>query len=447
MAENGGDSLAQIELAAQQGDEDAQLDAALAYMSENKPNSVEKAIYWIRKVFLTHSTRVTPDQIITANPISLDVRAKTIVLAKGGESLVDMILRTSACTVCRDNKSDKALIGMEGTKFYRTVWDLIAWALLSSCSIQPAEEDCSICHSPLQMLFVDYHHFVKEAGEDLVVRCLTFGAEFHKRYSLLWFDGQHYRVVSQEDVRDQDKVDVDYFTRSINLYAAQGNYEDAAAAAKLALQQFPGDPALLNVVTGLLNGGKGGICEAIVDMHLAKQPEDPLGLLFKSELLLHNYRIGTPPKQELLKEADKLVQKAMKLSGRADWQEAELLQCDIARLSKVEPDRVESLYLALTSKYPKFPAAKYGLGLHYLDTKPELAAQQFAAGESLMPTDPLFLFGQVRALIKATRYEQAAAILERAKPLNPNHPLLRILADEIKKSSSNGDQQEHQRFH
>ncbi len=442
------EALARIELEAQEGDVNAQLDAAIAYMSDDSHGSAAKAIHWIRKVFLTSSTRVTPDHIVPANKTSIEVRGKTLALAKTGEPLVDMIIRTSVCKTCRDTSTDKTLIGLEGTKFYRTVWDFIAWALLSSSSVQACDQVCALCASPIEMLFVDYHHFVKEAGEDLVVRSLTFGFDFKKRYSLLWFNGEGYRLVSQEDIRDEDKVDADYFARSINQYTAVGNYDDATAAAKLALQQFGGDPKLLSVISGLLSGDKAGICEAIIDAHLEHRPGDSEGMLCKAELLLHKYRLATPSQEQLVQEADQLVTRALSTSGRKDWQEAELLHCDIARLSNKNPEKVETLYQEVVSKYPNFAAARFGMALHYLETAPEKALQHFSAGESLRPTDPSFPLGQAQALIRCHRLDEAYAAIERAKRLSPSHPMLHILVDEIEKAKTNSMvDQDPQRYH
>jgi tetratricopeptide (TPR) repeat protein len=440
--------LARIELQAQEGDVNAQLDAAVAYMSDDKPSSAAKAIYWIRKVFLTSSERVAPDHILPANKTSIDVRAKTLALAKAGEPLVDMIIRTSICKTCKDTSTDKTLIGLEGTKFYRTVWDFIAWALLSSSSVQASDHPCAVCSSPLEMLFVDYHHFVKEASDDLVVRSLTFGFDPKKRYSLLWFNGENYRLVSQEDIRDEDKVDAEYFVRSINQCTALGNYDDAVAAGKLAVQQFGGDPILLNVISGLLAGDRTGICEAIIDAHLNHRPGDPAGMLCKAELLLHKFRITSPAQMDLVKEADQLVTRALSTSGRKDWQEAELLHCDIARLSEDNPEKVEKLYQEAVNKYPNFAAARFGFGLHYLETAPEKAIDQFMAGENLRNNDPSFPLGQAQALIKCNRFDEAQAAIERAKRLNPAHPMVRILLDEVEKFKANPvADQDQKRYH
>jgi len=446
---DGAETLARIELEAQEGDVNSQLDAAIAYMSDSTPGSAAKAIYWIRKVFLTSSDRTTPSLIVSANKTSLEVRGKTLALAKAGEPLVDMLIRTSKCQSCGDTSTDKTLIGLEGAKFYRTVWDFIAWALLSSSSVQPSEEKCALCGAPLEMLFVDYHHFVKESGEDLIVRSLTFGFDPNKRYSLLWFNGENYRVVSQEDIRDEDKVDAEYFVRSINGYTAAGNFEDAAAAAKLALQQFGGDPNLLTVVGGLLAGDKSGICEAIIDSHLDQRPGDPPGLLCKADLLLHKYRLGAPAAIELVREAEQLVNRALSTSGRKDWQEAELMRCDIARLSgDSSPEKVESLYQEIVSKYPNFPAARFGAGLYYLEINPEKALTQFGAGENLSPGDPMFPIGQAQAFLKSNRFDEAQAAVERAKRLNPTHPMLRILQDEITNAkTSSSAEKEPKRYH
>ncbi|MBS2002123.1 MAG: hypothetical protein U0103_01010 [Candidatus Obscuribacterales bacterium] len=433
---DGAETLARIELEAQEGDVNAQLDAAIAYMSDNNPASAARAIYWIRKVFLTNSDRTTPTLIVPANKTSLEVRGKTIALAKSGEPLVDMLIRTSKCQTCGDTTTDKTLIGLEGVKFYRTVWDFIAWALLSSSSVQASDQKCDLCGAPLEMLFVDYHHFVKESGEDLIVRSLTFGFDPNKRYALLWFDGKDYRVVSQEDIRDEDKVDADYFIRSIIGYTAASNFEDAEAAAKLALQQFHGEPKLLSVVTGLLAGNKADICEAIINGHLDHRPGDPAGLLCKAELLLHKYRVGSPSATELVKEADQLVNRALSTSGRKDWREAELMRCDIARLSGDKgADKVESLYEDVVSKFPNFAAARFGAGLFYLEHDPEKAITQFSAGEELSPNDPMFALGQAQAYLKLQKVEGAQASIDRAKKLSPAHPMLALLQEELAKSS------------
>ncbi len=432
---DGAETLARIELEAQEGDVNAQLDAAIAYMSDNSPGSAAKAIYWIRKVFLTNSDRTTPTLIVQANKTSLEVRGKTLALARSGEPLVDMLLRTSKCQTCGDTSTDKTLIGLEGVKFYRTVWDFIAWALLSSSSVQPSDQKCDLCGAPLEMQFVDYHHFVKESGEDLIVRSLTFGFDPHKRYSLLWFDGKDYRVVSQEDIRDEDKVDADYFIRSINGYTAAGNFEDAEAAAKLALQQFGGDPKLLTVVNGLLAGNKISVCESIIDGHLEQRPGDPAGLFCKAELLLQKFRVGKPAAIELVKEADLLVNRALSTSGRKDWQEAELMRCDIARLSgDSSAEKVETLYEEVVSKFPNFAAARFGSGLFYLENDPEKAINQFIAGESLSAGDPMFALGQAQAYLKLKKLDQARSAIERAKQLSPTHPMLPMLEDELAKA-------------
>ncbi len=446
---DGAETLARIELEAQEGDVNAQLDAAIAYMSDSNPGSAAKAIYWIRKVFLTNSDRTTPSLIVAANKTSIEVRGKTLALAKAGEPLVDMLIRTSKCQTCGDTSTDKTLIGLEGVKFYRTVWDFIAWALLSSSSVQPPDQKCDLCGAPLEMLFVDYHHFVKESGEDLIVRSLTFGFDPNKRYSLLWFDGENYRIVSQEDIRDEDKVDADYFIRSINGYTAAGNFEDAAAAAKLALQQFAGEPNLLTVVSGLLLGDKSGICEAIIDAHLDQRPGDPSGLLCKAELMLHKYRVSSPSAINLVREAEQLVNRALSTSGRKDWQEAELMRCDIARLSGDTPaEKIEALYEEIVNKYQNFAAARFGMGLHYLETDPEKALNQFGAGENLSPNDPTFPLGQAQALLKLKRFDEAQGSIERAKRLNPNHPMVRLLQGEISNAkTSSSSEQEPKRYH
>jgi hypothetical protein len=435
---DGAETLARIELEAQEGDVNAQLDAAIAYMSDNNPGSAAKAIYWIRKVFLTNSDRTTPTLIVPANKTSLEVRGKTLALARSGEPLVDMLIRTSRCQTCGDTSTDKTLIGLEGVKFYRTVWDFIAWALLSSSSVQASDEKCALCSAPLEMLFIDYHHFVKESGEDLIVRSLTFGFDPNKRYSLLWFDGKDYRVVSQEDIRDEDKVDADYFVRSITGYTAAGNFEDAAAAAKLALHQFGGEPKLLTVVSGLLAGNRADVCEAIIDRHLDQRPGDPAGLLCKAELLLHKYRIGSPSSTNLVKEADQLVNRALSTSGRKDWQEAELMRCDIARLSGDSSiEEVENLYQDVINKFPNFAASRFGMGLFYLENAPDKAITQFSAGEKLSPNDPMFPLGQAQAYLKLKKLEEAKAAMERAKSLNPSHPMLNLLDEELTKAQSN----------
>ncbi|HEY9733051.1 MAG TPA: hypothetical protein V6C89_14125 [Drouetiella sp.] len=435
---DGAETLARIELEAQEGDVNAQLDAAIAYMSDNNPGSAAKAIYWIRKVFLTNSDRTTPTLIVPANKTSLEVRGKTLALARSGEPLVDMLIRTSKCQSCGDNSTDKTLIGLEGVKFYRTVWDFIAWALLSSSSVQSSDEKCSLCGSPLEMLFIDYHHFVKESGEDLIVRSLTFGFDPNKRYSLLWFDGKDYRVVSQEDIRDEDKVDADYFVRSINGYTAAGNFEDAAAAARLALQQFSGEPKLLSVISGLLAGNKAEVCEAIIDGHLDQRPGDPPGLLCKAELLLHKYRVGPPSAVNLVREAEQIVTRALSTSGRKDWQEAELMLCDIARLSGGNSaEKVENLYQEVVNKFPNFAASRFGMGLFYLENDPDKAITQFSAGESLSPNDPMFPLGQAQAYLKSKKIEEAKAAIERARLLSPNHPMLNLLQEEVTKAQAN----------
>ena len=92
---DGAETLARIELEAQEGDVNAQLDAAIAYMSDSNPGSAAKAIYWIRKVFLTSSDRTTPTLIVSANKTSIEVRGKTLALAKTGEPLVDMLIRAT----------------------------------------------------------------------------------------------------------------------------------------------------------------------------------------------------------------------------------------------------------------------------------------------------------------------------------------------------------------
>lgn len=432
---DGTETLARIELEAQEGDVNAQLDAAIAYMADSNPSSAAKAIYWIRKVFLSSSERSTPEIIVPANRTSIEVRGKTMDLARAGEPLVDMLIRTSSCTACKDTSTDKTIIGLEGTKFYRTVWDFIAWALLSSSSVQPCEEVCAICRAPLTMLFVDYHHFVYESKEDLVVRSLTFGFDPDKRYSLLWFNGQDYRVVSQDDIRDEDKVDADYFVRSINQYCAAGNFEDAAAAATMALQQFGGEPKLLEVIPNLLSGNKTDVAEALIEAHLNERPGNPPALLCKAEALLQRYRHSSTLAPEALKEANAIVDRALSTSGRKDWQEAELLRCDIARLSGESDEKVESLYKEAVNKYPSFAAARFGFGLHYLDKDPEQALVQFATGENLSPNDPTFTIAQAQALLKCKRLEEARVALERAKRLVPSHPMVRILDDEIANAS------------
>jgi tetratricopeptide (TPR) repeat protein len=253
---------------------------------------------------------------------------------------------------------------------------------------------------------------------------------------LLWFDGANYRLVSQEDIRDEDKVDADYFVRSIIQSTASGKYDDAAAAAKLALEQFAGEPILLSTISSLLSGDKVGICEAIIDEHLNQRPGDPKALLCKAELLLHNFRINTPPQAELVKESEQLVDRALSTSGRKDWQEAELLRCDIARLSAEDAEKVEGLYKTCVEKFPGFAAARFGLALHYLNSDPEKALAEFAAGEKLRPNDLNFPLGQAQALIRSARLDQAVAAIDRARLLNPTHPLLRILTDEIESARS-----------
>lgn len=435
MSENA-ELLARLDLEAQSGDVNAQLDAAIAYMSDNSPGSAAKAIHWIRKVFLTSSERVTPDQIVSANKSSIDVRGKTMALAKAGQPLVDMLIRASACKGCRDTSTDKTLIGLEGATFYRTVWDFIAWALLSSSSVQASEELCAVCQSPLEMLYIDYHHFVKEAGEDLVVRSLTFGFDPNKKYSLLWFNGENYRLVTQEDIRDEDKVDVDYFVKSINQYVISGNYFDATAAAKLALQQFPGEPALLETVEGLLSADQIGICEAIIDEHLNHRPGDPKGQFAKAELLMHKFRAATPPQMELLKQANDLISRSISTSGRKDWKEAELLLCDIARLSGEDALKTEASYKTCIDKFPDFAAARFGLGLHLLNSDPEKALEQFNEGTKLKPNDLNFPLGRAQALSRLNRFDEAETAINRARELNPTHPMIKIVADEIEKGRS-----------
>lgn len=233
----------------------------------------------------------------------------------------------------------------------------------------------------------------------------------------------------------------------IRKYLQEQKLAEAVRAAKLALKQCPGAPALRTCFMDLLVANRLGICEALADAHIEKNPNDPFGFYAKAEVFLRGYIDNGGRAHALLGEARDLAERATVLNHNAGWPELDQLKCNIARLMNLDPATISHMYETLLAKYPYFAQAHYNYGLFFLYRQPLNAMEQFERALRIEPNNVEFVIAKVRACILSGQYSLAQSTLNRAKELCSHHPMIHFLSKEIENKSRPPARIEPVRFH
>ncbi len=278
----------------------------------------------------------------------------------------------------------------------------------------------------------DYFVYHTGFGKDLVVRTIDGAEPNSVEFALHIADDDGYRpapVLTHEEMLTVKRD-------SLLRFAAQflDNGKDPAPGLsfiKKAFQQFPGDPMQLRFVHRLLNRKQIGLAEGIAREHLARFPEDAQAHYLMSEVLLQGYAANWQEKQ-LLSEAEYHARCALSLNS--NLQEAQLSICNVLRLRQ-DAGTIQA-FEKLVSDWPGYASGHYNYALHHLPTRPEVAFKHFCIGEQLEPRDADYPLGCARASMKLGRKQEAWDAIARAKKLNPDHPRIRELEQQLGARSS-----------
>jgi tetratricopeptide (TPR) repeat protein len=338
---------------------------------------------------------------------------RTDMMEKYSASLLDQMVLHAECKACKKSIFDSTIrtIAFAG---YRTPAQLGDQAKKLANASKGTKMKCE-CGREQSASAASYHAYHSGRKADLVAR-FEYGLFGVSGPKLLWWTGdQGYSAASDVDERCLKR---DAAVRSIAVIRETQGIEAAFPTIEAALEEIPGDRALLDLIPRLLQVGKNSIAGAIVDAHRRLHPDDAEGWFWDGEITfrLINGRLWG---QDKLPEAEASLKRALKL--KPDHFGAQVTFASIARMRGDDAGAIAA-YERLIETHPESDVPHYNLGAMFLESQAEKALAHFVAGEKKAPEDADYPVGCARALVRLGRRSEAEEALARGTKLNPDHP-------------------------
>jgi len=405
--------------AAETDDAKALLELHNAFEERDPPLPSDLLHWLVQKAFIAGSDRLDEFSHESAPVAALELRSHLIDCARiAGELIPDVILTNIVCPKCGNRPKPEMHIPPESQ--YSDGLTFIGWALhmcyTSQLEVKPTK--CRRCKVPMQLAFADCHHW-QDGQQDLVLRCFFSGSgPMNLSYGLMfWSKSEGYSVISRDELSEIETCE-EMLARAAKLFIANERVW-ATEVLKRVLRDYPESSLLIDFVEHLDHPKERGLMEAIVAGHLHQHPADPRGHYWNATILIEAF-IEFPQTEENLLAAQKHIKTA--LDSHADWKEAQLKDCMIARLRLYPAHEVKAKYEALVNRHAFFAEAYYDYALFMMETDPVEAFRLFSQGAALEPEDPEYLVGKARTLMMMGKEAEAHEEFTRARRMNPEHP-------------------------
>ncbi len=336
------------------------------------------------------------------------------------------------CTQCGNEIADPSVRTIADAS-YNDLQSISALTVRLAKSMAKSDlPDCSNCKVRSRLKHYDYHLYHATESRDLVVRATPPKGVFSRwtTESFWWNPEKSYVAIERLDNRQQIELSLSILRRRLEIASIieDPDIEKIAAIADQLLNTIPGHALLLESASVFVKYGKTSIAGAIADAHIERHPQDAKGYECLGHVIFSVVNNKAMP-LEALEEAIEHLNKALQLDPNSVQASISLANC--YRLQN-RIDKSKSVFQNLLSRDPNCAPAHYNLGIMALESQyPNDALRYFESGANLEPDDADFPMGQARALIMQRDIEKANLAFDRAKELDPDHPMINSLLTDL----------------